>query len=195
MSDLAVFSFYPTKVLGRFGDGGMIETSDENLHKKLRRLRFYGMDNTYYPEDPVNNSRLDEIHAAILLRKLSHLYKYISRRREITYEYDISLALTSLFLPRTIPGNKHVYYLYVCRHPEREKIISELRTNEISVNVNYPWTIHTIKGYAYLDYREGDLRHTEKDAREIFNLPMYPTLSNKEHQSVISALHDILGYI
>ena len=195
MSDLAAFSFYPTKVLGGFGDGGMIVTSDENLYKKLRRLRFYGMENTYYSEESGYNSRLDELHAAILLRKLSHLDKYIARRREIAYKYDKSLAMTSLSLPRTMPGNEHVYYLYVSRHPEREKIISQLRTQEIIININYPWPIHTMKGYAYLGYREGDLPHTEKAAREIFNLPMYPTLSDEEQKSVISALHDILREI
>lgn len=195
MSDLAAFSFYPTKVLGGFGDGGMVVTSDENLHKKLQRLRFYGMENTYYSEETGYNSRLDELHAAILLRKLSHLDKYIARRREIADEYNKSLAMTSLSLPRTMPGNEHVYYLYVSRHPEREKIISQLRTKEIIVNINYPWPIHTMRGYAYLGYKEGDLPHTEKAAQEIFNLPMYPMLSNEEQEAVITALHNILETI
>jgi len=192
MSDLAAFSFYPTKVLGGFGDGGMIVTNDENLHKKLRRLRFYGMEKTYYAEEHGYNSRLDEIHAEILLRKLSHLDKYITRRREIADEYDKSLAMTSLSLPKTMPGNEHVYHLYVCRHPKRDDIISRLKTKEIFVNINYPCPIHTMRGYAYLGYREGDLPHTEKAAREIFNLPMYPMLSNEEQKSVISSLHGIL---
>jgi dTDP-3-amino-2,3,6-trideoxy-4-keto-D-glucose/dTDP-3-amino-3,4,6-trideoxy-alpha-D-glucose/dTDP-2,6-dideoxy-D-kanosamine transaminase len=192
MSDLAAFSFYPTKVLGGFGDGGMIVTNDENLYKRARRLRFYGMESTYYSEEPGYNSRLDELHAEILLRKLSHLDEYIARRREIAYEYDESLAMTSLSLPKTMPGNEHVYHLYVSRHPERDKIISQLRTKEIIVNINYPWPIHTMKGYAYLGYREGDLPHTEKAAREIFNLPMYPTLTNDKQVIVIVALREIL---
>jgi len=195
MSDLAAFSFYPTKVLGGFGDGGMIITNDENLYGKVRRLRFYGMENSYYSEETGYNSRLDEIHAEILLRKLSHLDKYIARRREIAHEYDQSLAKTGLSLPTTMPGYEHVYHLYVCRHPQRDRIISLLRTKEIFVNINYPWPIHTMRGYAYLGYREGDLPRTEKAASEIFNLPMYPTLSKEEQKSVISAVHDILGDI
>jgi len=195
MSDLAAFSFYPTKVLGGFGDGGMIVTNDENLYKKLRRLRFYGMENTYYSEEPGYNSRLDELHAEILLRKLSHLDEYIMRRREIAHEYDQSLAMTNLSLPKTMPGNEHVHHLYVCRHPKRNEIISQLRTKEIFVNINYPWPIHTMKGYAYLGYREGDLPHTEKAAREIFNLPMFPSLTNDEQETVITALREILENI
>ncbi len=195
MSDLAAFSFYPTKVLGGFGDGGMIVTNDENIYKKVRRLRFYGMEKTYYSEELGYNSRLDELHAEILLRKLSHLDNYIARRREIAHEYDRSLAMTSLSLPKTTPGNEHVYHLYVCRHSQRDDIISRLRTKEIFVNINYPWPIHTMTGYAYLGYREGDLPHTEKASNEIFNLPMYPTLSNEEQKSVISALHKILKEI
>jgi aminotransferase EvaB len=195
MSDIAAFSFYPTKVLGGYGDGGMVITSDENLNEKIRRLRFYGMEQNYYAEEHGYNSRLDEIHAEILLRKLSHLNEYIKRRKELAHRYNKLLATTSLSLPKTMPDNEHVYHLYVCRHPERDKIISRLRTKEIIVNINYPWPIHTMKGYAYLGYKEGDLPHTEKAAREIFNLPMYPSLSNDEQRLVIEALRGILDDI
>jgi len=195
MSDIAAFSFYPTKVLGGFGDGGMIITSDEDLYKKIRRLRFYGMEKNYYAEEHGYNSRLDEIHAEILLRKLSHLDEYIARRKELAHQYDQLLSSTSISLPKIMPGNAHVYHLYVCRDPERDKIISQLRTKEIFVNINYPWPIHTMRAYAYLGYKEGDLPHTEKAAREIFNLPMYPTLTDEEQQIVISALQKILGEI
>jgi aminotransferase EvaB len=192
MSDIAAFSFYPTKVLGGYGDGGMVITSDKSLNEKVRRLRFYGMEKTYYAEEHGYNSRLDELHAEILLRKLSHIDKYIARRNELANRYSQLLANTGIVLPKTMPDNDHVYHLYVCRHPKRDDIISRLRTKEIFVSINYPWPIHTMKGYAYLGYREGDLPHTEKAAREIFNLPMYPTLSNEEQKSVISALHNIL---
>ncbi len=192
MSDLAAFSFYPTKVLGGFGDGGMIITSDENLYKKMRRLRFYGMEKTYYSEEHGYNSRLDELHAEILLHKLSHLDKYIARRKEVAHEYDQTLAMTSLSLPKTMPGNEHVYHLYVCRHPKRDKIISQLRKKEIFVNINYPWPIHTMTGYRYLGYEIGDLPHTERAANEIFNLPMYPSFTDDEQGIVIAALREIL---
>jgi dTDP-3-amino-2,3,6-trideoxy-4-keto-D-glucose/dTDP-3-amino-3,4,6-trideoxy-alpha-D-glucose/dTDP-2,6-dideoxy-D-kanosamine transaminase len=195
MSDIAAFSFYPTKVLGGYGDGGMVVTSDVNLNEKIRRLRFYGMEKNYYAEEHGYNSRLDELHAEILLRKLSHLDEYIKRRKEIAITYNQRLSSTILSLPNVMPVNEHVYHLYVCRHPKRDKIISQLRTKEIIVNINYPWPIHTMKGYAYLGYREGDLPHTEKAAREIFNLPMYPSLSNDEQRIVIEALNGILDDI
>ncbi|MBI4707812.1 MAG: DegT/DnrJ/EryC1/StrS family aminotransferase [Candidatus Omnitrophica bacterium] len=191
MSTLSAFSFYPTKVLGGFGDGGMIITGDENLYKKLRRLRFYGMEKTYYSEEHGYNSRLDELHAEILLRKLSHLDEYIARRKEIAYVYDQSLAMTGISLPETITGNEHVYHLYVCRHPKRDRIISQLKTKDIFVNINYPWPIHTMTGYRYLGYEIGDLPHTEKAANEIFNLPMYPSLTNGEQETVITELRKI----
>lgn len=195
MSDIGAFSFYPTKVIGSFGDGGMAIVSDENISDKLRRLRFYGMKTTYYAEEHGYNSRLDELHAEILLRKLSHIDKYIARRKEIAIQYDQQLKNTGLFLPKAIDGNKHVYYLYVCRHPNRDMIISQLRTKDILAGIHYQWPIHTMKGYAYLGYKEGDLPNTEKAAREIFSLPMYPSLSNEEQHVIISALRDILGDI
>ena len=195
MSDLAAFSFYPTKVLGGFGDGGMIVTNDETLCERLRRLRYYGMDKTYYSEEHGYNSRLDELHAEILLRKLSHIDDYIERRQEIARQYDQHLSGTSLSLPKTMPGNVHVYYLYVCRHPQRDKIISRLREKDIFLNVSYPWPIHTMRAYQHLGYKTGDLPHAEKAANGIFSLPMYPSLTDHEQGIVIAALQEILKEI
>jgi len=192
MSDVAAFSFYPTKVLGGFGDGGMVITNNEKLYKKLMRLRFYGMEKTYYAEEHGYNSRLDELHAAILLTKLTHLDDYIARRRSIAEQYNKLLSDTGLALPKTIHGNKHVYYLYVCRHSKRDKIILELKTRDIFVNISYPWPIHIMRGYQYLGYKAGDLPYTEKAANEIFSLPMYPALTDEEQKTVVDALHDIL---
>lgn len=191
ISDIAAFSFYPTKILGGYGDGGMVITNDENIYKKLLRLRFYGMEKQYYAIEHGYNSRLDELHAAILLRKLAHLDEYISRRRLIANQYDSSLSRTSLSLPKTMQGNLHAYYLYVCRHPKRDIIISRLREKNIHVNISYPWPIHTMAGYQHLGYKEGNLPHTEKAATEIFSLPMYPTLSDNEQKIIITTLHGI----
>jgi aminotransferase EvaB len=192
MSDLAAFSFYPTKVLGGFGDGGMIVTDNEDIYRKLRRLRFYGMEKTYYAEEIGYNSRLDELHAEILLRKLSHINNYIARRRELAGRYDRNLSETGLTLPKTLKFNEHVYHLYVCRHPERDKIISRLKANDISVGIHYPWPIHTMKGYQHLGYKPGDIPHTEKAADEIFSLPMYPSLTDDEQGIVLEELQGIL---
>jgi dTDP-3-amino-2,3,6-trideoxy-4-keto-D-glucose/dTDP-3-amino-3,4,6-trideoxy-alpha-D-glucose/dTDP-2,6-dideoxy-D-kanosamine transaminase len=192
MSDAAAFSFYPTKILGGYGDGGMVVTDDETLYKKLLRLRFYGMEKAYYALEHGYNSRLDELHAAILRVKLKNLDCYLTRRKELAARYDRMLADTELILPGTMAGNEHAYYLYVCRHPERDSIIEELKKRNILVNISYPWPIHIMTGYQYLGYKEGDFPQTEKAAREIFSLPMYPSLTDEEQGQVITALCEIL---
>ena len=195
MSDLAAFSFYPTKILGGYGDGGMIVTGDETIYKKLCRLRYYGMEKTYYSEEHGYNSRLDELHAEILLRKLPRLDGYIARRMLIAALYQKTLSGAGLMLPKVLPGNEHVYYLYVCRYPERNLIISELKKRNIILNISYPWPIHTMRAYQFLGYKEGDLRNTEKAANEIFSLPMYPSLTEDEQNRVITALNEILNML
>jgi len=193
MSDVAAFSFYPTKILGGYGDGGMVVTNDEALAARLRRIRTYGMERVYYAEEHGYNSRLDELHAAILLTKMDKLDGYIRRRREIASCYERDLADTPLTLPATQEGNEHAYYLYVARHPERDRIIEELAQRDIVVNVSYPWPIHIMRAYEWLGYEEGDLPETEAAAKEIFSLPMYPSLSEEAQTKVCRALHEILG--
>ena len=193
MSDAAAYSFYPTKILGAYGDGGMVLTGNDAVDDKLRRLRFYGMENTYYAEEHGYNSRLDEIHAEILRRKLRHLDEYIARRRKLAAQYDKKLAGTGLMLPAVARGNEHAYYLFVVRHKQRDEIISRLKEKDIFVNVSYPWPIHTMRGYAYLGYKEGDLPNTEAAVQEIFSLPMYPTLADSEQDVICEALHTIVA--
>ncbi|RKY32721.1 MAG: DegT/DnrJ/EryC1/StrS family aminotransferase [Candidatus Omnitrophota bacterium] len=195
MSDVSAFSFYPTKVLGGFGDGGMVMTNNKYIYEKLRRLRFYGMEKIYYSFEHGYNSRLDEMHAAILLNKLKHLEKYIKARIALAHRYNDYLADSGLILPEVACGNRHVYYLYVCRHKRRDYIISELKKRNIFVNVSYPWPIHIMRAYRYLGYRKGSLPHSEKAATEIFSLPMYPSLSNQEQMRVSQALKAILKKI
>jgi len=192
LSTLAAFSFYPTKILGGYGDAGMVVTDDEKIYKKLLRLRFYGMEKGYYAHEHGYNSRLDELHAAILLKKLNHLNDYINRRREIAGLYDEMLADTPLILPYQDKRCKHVFYLYVCRHQKRDAIISKLAEQNIVVNISYPWPVHTMEGYRYLGYGEGSLPHTESAAKEIFSLPMYPSLDKEEQLQVIDELKEIL---
>ena len=192
MSDLAAFSFYPTKILGGYGDGGMVITRNEETYKKLIRLRFYGMEKGYYAIEHGYNSRLDEMHAAILLKKLGHLDEYISRRREIAALYDKKLADTPLGLPQRDNRCNHAFYLYVCRHPKRDELIAALKEKNISLNISYPWPIHIMEGYRDLRYKDGDFPLTEKTANEIFSLPMYPALKKNQQLVVIQALKDIL---
>ena len=201
MSDAGAFSFYPTKVLGAYGDGGMITTNSEELGDTLQRVRFYGMEKKkmssghwngkYYSLEHGINSRLDELHAAILLKKLDHLDEYILTRCEIAKRYDNELSSTSMILPRERRGNKYIYYVYVVKHPKRDLFIEKLREREIHVNISYPWPIHTMAGYEYLGWKEGDLPITERYANEVFSLPMYPTLTSDEQTEVIKAVKEI----
>lgn len=192
MSNASTTSFYPTKILGGYGDGGMIITNDAEVEKKLRRLRFYGAEKTYYAIEHGYNSRLDEVQAAILLTKLPHLNQYIKRRREIADLYNELLKDTDLILPKAVEYGKHAYYLYVVRHPNRDEIMTALKENNIFVNISYPWPIHTMAGYKYLGYNEGDFPQAELAAKEIFSLPMYPALTNDEVHYVSDILHRIL---
>ena len=202
LGNVAAFSFYPTKVLGAYGDGGMIVTSDDKLADRIERMRFYGMERKkmssghwngkYYSLEHGYNSRLDELHAAILLKKMNHLDDYVSRRREIAKEYDKELKDSTLVLPIENEDNDHIYYVYVVRHPKRDKIIQELKNKDIHVNISYPWPIHTMKGYESLGYTDGDLPTTESLSSQIFSLPMYPTLEDEEQEYVIKTLKDIL---
>ena len=192
MGDLAAFSFYPTKILGGYGDGGMILANSEDDDEKLRRLRFYGMSGTYYSIEEGYNSRLDELHAGILRKKLKHLDTYIERRRELARRYDEALGGTELGLPVEKSGNRHAYYLYVVRHPERDRILSHLKSRDIHLNISYPWPIHIMPAYRRLGYSEGDFPVTERLAKEIFSLPMFPSLTGEAQQRVIRALIDAL---
>lgn len=192
MSDLSATSFYPTKILGTFGDGGMVNTSSEIHYKKLQRLRFYGMEKTYYAVEHGYNARLDELHAAILLKKLGHLEDYVSRRRQLAAAYDRMLASSDLVLPVQLGYGRHAYYLYVVRHPKRDQILSSLKEREISLNVSYPWPIHTMSGYASLGYKQGDFPVAEGLAGEIFSLPMYPSLTDEQQVYVVDSLLEVL---
>ncbi|MFF5563815.1 DegT/DnrJ/EryC1/StrS family aminotransferase [Streptomyces sp. NPDC012623] len=191
--DAAAFSFYPTKVLGAYGDGGATLTSDQAVARRLRRLRYYGMDDRYYTlETPAHNSRLDEVQAEILRRKLRRLDTYVAGRRAVARRYADGLAGTGLGLPRTARGNEHVYYVYVVRHPRRDDIIERLKVYDIHLNISYPWPVHTMSGFAHLGYAEGSLPVTEALAGEIFSLPMYPSLSRDLQDKVIHSVREVL---
>jgi dTDP-3-amino-2,3,6-trideoxy-4-keto-D-glucose/dTDP-3-amino-3,4,6-trideoxy-alpha-D-glucose/dTDP-2,6-dideoxy-D-kanosamine transaminase len=194
MGDAAAFSFYPTKVLGAYGDGGATITSDGQVDRNLRRLRYYGMEDRYYVvETPGHNSRLDEVHAEILRRKLRRLDDYVAGRRAVAQRYVEGLGDTDLELPRVNPGNEHVFYVYVVRHPRRDEIIERLKGYDIHLNISYPWPVHTMTGFAHLDQKPGSLPVTERLAEQIFSLPMYPALSADLQDKVISAVREVLA--
>ncbi|MFC4560985.1 DegT/DnrJ/EryC1/StrS family aminotransferase [Nocardiopsis mangrovi] len=197
MGDAAAFSFYPTKVLGAYGDGGAVLTGDAAVDANLRRLRYYGMEKEYYVvETPGHNSRLDEVQAEILRRKLTRLDSYTAGRRAVADRYAAGLAdLTGpggLVLPATTDGNEHVYYVYVVRHPMRDTVIERLKAHDIHLNISYPWPVHTMAGFRHLGVDRGALPVTERLAGEIFSLPMYPSLPETLQNRVIDALRDVL---
>ncbi|MFI6846286.1 DegT/DnrJ/EryC1/StrS family aminotransferase [Kitasatospora sp. NBC_00085] len=191
--DAAAFSFYPTKVLGAYGDGGAVLTRDQGTAERLRRLRYYGMAERYYVEQtPGHNSRLDEVQAEILRRKLRRLDHYTAARRAVADRYREGLADTDLVLPATAPGNEHVYYVYVVRHPQRDAVLEALKAHDIELNISYPWPVHTMTGFAHLGHGRGSLPVTEQLAGEIFSLPMYPTLTPDVQDRVIDTLREVL---
>jgi aminotransferase EvaB len=193
MADAAAFSFYPTKVLGAYGDGGATVTDSDETNTNLRRLRYYGMEERYYVmQTPGHNARLDEVQAEILRRKLTRLDQYIADRQAVADRYVEALGDTDLVLPRTVEGNTHVYYVYVVRHPRRDQIIEALKAYDVFLNISYPWPVHTMSGFAHLGYQQGSLPVTERLANEIFSLPMYPALTTDRQDMVVKALHEVL---
>ena len=191
--ELAAFSFYPTKVLGAYGDGGLIATKDEALAEACRRLRYYGMAERYYVVGHGHNTRLDEVQAEILRRKLRRIDAYIERRQALAARYVEQLGDTGLRLPTVGPERTHVYYVYVVRHPERDAIIARMRERGINLNISYPWPCHTMEGFARFGYGPGDLPATEAAADEVFSLPMYPSLADADQDRVCAALREVLG--
>ncbi|MGH3313465.1 MAG: DegT/DnrJ/EryC1/StrS family aminotransferase [Streptomyces sp.] len=192
--DAAAFSFYPTKVLGAYGDGGATLFREEETARRMRRLRYYGMEERYYVvETPGHNARLDEVQAEILRRKLPRLDGYIAARRAIAERYAEGLADTGLVLPSVAPGNDHVYYVYVVRHPMRDEILRALKDHDIELNVSYPWPVHTMTGFSHLGWQAGSLPVTESLADQIFSLPMYPSLSPATQDTVIGVLREVLA--
>ena len=189
--DLSAFSFYPTKILGGFGDGGMILTNNKQLDKKAKMLRFYGMESQYFSEIPNGvNSRLDEVHAAILDFKLKRLNKDIISRRKIAHVYNKEFSGTDLVLPVEKKGYYHSYYLYVVRHKNRDKIIEKLKKENINLNISYPFPIHTMPPFR--KYKRSNMKNTNNFSKEIFSLPMYPSLSMPQVDRVVSSIKKIV---
>jgi aminotransferase EvaB len=190
MGDVSSTSFYPTKILSTYGDGGMVMTQDEKTKDRIRRLRFYGMDERYFSIENGTNSRLDEIHAAILRKKLRHLPRYLRRRQEIATAYDEGLGRSSLKLPTCETHNTHSHYIYVVSHPNRDDILKELLEYDICLNVSYKWPIHTMPPYREFLIEGQSLPETEAAANRIFSLPMYPSLKDEDQAKVIAILQE-----
>jgi dTDP-3-amino-3,4,6-trideoxy-alpha-D-glucose transaminase len=188
--DLAAFSFYPTKNLGAYGDGGAVITRDDTLAARLRRLRNYGQEQRYHAIERGMNSRLDELQAAILRVKLRHLDEHNDRRREIADAY--TRLLRGVETPRFCPDAaaiQHVFHLFVVRHPRRDELRAALHRGGIAPQVHYPVPVHLQQAYTDLGYARGRLPVTEQAADEILSLPLYIGLADEQVATVARELN------
>lgn len=185
--DLACFSFYPTKNLGAFGDGGMVTTGDGELASKCRLLREYGWEERYVSSRPGFNSRLDEIQAAILRVKLARLASDNVRRRQLADRYDLLLA-SSVRTPKRRPDCSHVFHLYVVRAADRDGLRDRLHRLGISTLIHYPLPVHLQPAYRGRIDCPGGMEETERAAVEILSLPMFPELTVEQVHRVAEAV-------
>lgn len=182
------FSFYPTKNLGAYGDGGMVVTHDAVLAEKIDILRRHGGKTKYQADILGFNSRLDAMQAAILGIKLNHLESWNKQRRRVAQHYNELLKDLPVVTPYEAPGAFHVYHQYTIRAEKRDKLADYLKRSEIGTMVYYPVPLHQQGMYLALGYVEGDLPQSEKASREVLSLPMYPELTGMEQKQVAGAI-------
>lgn len=196
----AAFSFYPSKNLGAFGDGGMLVTRDLMVAQRMLRLRNYGASRKYFHTDIGTNSRLDTIQAAVLLAKLPYLAEWNRDRLRIAQKYD---SLIKALPKKTIvslqnQSSRHVYHLYVVRVLEsclldRQALQEGLAQTGIQTGIHYPISCHLQPAFANLGYKAGDFPNAELLAEQILSLPMYPGLSDTQVNSVVSTMQNLLA--
>jgi dTDP-4-amino-4,6-dideoxygalactose transaminase len=188
--DLAAFSFYPTKNLGAFGDGGAVVTNDPTLAQRVKLLREYGWQPRPISALPGLNSRLDELQAGFLRVLLKALPEENARRRRLAEQYDEVLASTALLPPRPRAGAVHVFHQYVIRTPLRDDLKAFLETQGIGTQIHYPVPVHLQPAYrGRLFCSPGGLPHTEAAAREILSLPMSPYLKPPQVEATLASLN------
>jgi dTDP-4-amino-4,6-dideoxygalactose transaminase len=187
---LAAFSFYPTKNLGAYGDAGAVVTDDPRLAQRLRGLRNYGQTARYHHDGPGQNSRLDEMQAALLRLKLGLLDEHNARRRAIAELYG--RRLRGVRLPAVGADAEHVFHLYVVRHEEREALRQGLESAAIGTLIHYPIPVHLQPAFAHLGMRPGSLPVTERVTGEILSLPLYIGLSDVAVERVAEAVGEIV---
>ena len=188
MGLMGAFSFYPSKNLGCYGDGGAVVTGDPALAGKLKMLRNYGQRQRYYHEIRGINSRLDELQASILNVKLRYLDQWNARRREIAGQYTAGLQGLPLQPPIQMLYGQHVYHLYVIQTSQRDVLHSYLSEHGMQALVHYPVPVHLQPAYTDLGYLSGDLPVTEHVAASVLSLPIYPQLCSTEVESIITSI-------
>ncbi len=200
----AAFSFYPTKNLSAYGDGGAVSTDDEELAAHIRRLRNHGSRQRYYHEEIGWNSRLDALQAAVLRIKLKHIDRWNAQRRSIAAKYDTLFRATGLVknaattvdaqapvaLLQTRPEAFHIYHQYVVRAHRRDELRAFHTDRGIGTEIYYPVPLHLQQSFAYLGYKPGDFPESERAATESLALPIFPELRDDEQQRVVAAIAD-----
>lgn len=182
------YSFFPSKNLGAYGDGGMLVTSDQALADRARSLRGHGGRVKYYHEELGVNSRLDEIQAAILRVKMPYLEAWIGNRRSAAGRYTAAFAGSDLQVPVEPADARHVYHQYTLRVPERDRVQQDMKAAGVESMVYYPVPLHLQQVHAKLGHREGAFPESERAAREVLSIPMYPELRADVQQQVVNAV-------
>ena len=193
MGDTGSFSFYPTKVLGCYGDGGMIATNRDDLAEHIRKLRNHGADKPFMHSEIGYNSRLDEIQAALLRIKLRTIDRDIDGRRSVAAEYTKRLQSPGIGLPAQPADGKHVFNLYTVRVKNRDAVRQKLTDQKIASSVCYPQPLHLQEVYKSLGYRPGSLPVAEQAATEALSLPVYPGMPLEHVERVCEALVEAVG--
>ncbi|HEY2377784.1 MAG TPA: DegT/DnrJ/EryC1/StrS family aminotransferase [Gemmatimonadaceae bacterium] len=186
---MGTLSFFPSKNLGGYGDGGMIVTQDQALATRLRRLRVHGGAKQYFHDEVGYNSRLDTIQAAVLSAKLPHLAAWSAKRRENARYYTDALAgVEGICTPFIDPKNESIFNQYTVRAQRRDDLQAYLKGRQIGTAIYYPLALHVQPCFAYLGYREGSCPESERASKEVLSLPIYPELERSQLDEVVDAI-------
>ena len=193
LGTVGAFSFFPSKNLGAWGDGGMMVTQDADLGARLRRLRTHGGAKQYHHDEVGTNSRLDTLQAAVLKVKLAHLDAWNRARRAHAAAYTEAFAdLDGLTPPPTDPANEHTFHQYTVRCGRRDELVAALKAAGIGCAVYYPKPLHLQPCFAGLGYRAGQFAEAERATREVVSLPVYPELTRPQRDEVIDTVRRAL---
>jgi len=187
LGDVGCLSFFPSKNLGAFGDGGMVVTNDGEVAERVRIFGTHGWRKKYYPEVIGTNSRLDELQAAILRVKLRYVDKWNERRRDLARQYTQQLSSLSIAVPKEYPQARSVYHLYIIRVKERERVRRFLQAEGIASAVYYPQPLHLTEPFRN-QYKPGDFPMAEQASEETVALPLYPEMSSEQVDEVVKAI-------
>jgi dTDP-4-amino-4,6-dideoxygalactose transaminase len=194
LATVAATSFYPGKNLGAYGDAGAVLTHDAEIADRVRAMRNHGGVKKYEHLVIGTNSRLDSMQAAVLSIKLRRLTRWNAERAEAARRYDELLAgVPHVVPPRVLPGNEHVWHLYVVRVAERDRVQAALADRDVHAGIHYPTPVHLLPAFAGLGHTVGDFPVAEEVAGEILSLPMFPGITAEQQARVVGALADVVG--